>query len=254
MTPYLYPAPPPSSPTQNGFGFYSRPPTVATSSFFSTLPTFDERGWTDGSSIMDQRERDEPVNYPSMRRNSLGLDLEEEPMFDSGHRSAAAPQSPPLVPFSFPPRPAQPVPSGSFASSAASCPPSPPLVALSLFNFSSDPSPHASSSMSGNAASPTLPSRPVAHPLQSTSKFRLEMTPLPTFHLPLADVEMSPPWSNQDLAPLAKPRKNSVVALPVAPPTPPLTPSEELPPFDWRPQTRGRSTEVNPLSKRRRFH
>lgn len=170
-------------------------------------------------------------------------------MFDSRHRSAAAPQSPPLVPFSFPPHPAQPVPSGSFASSAPSCPPSPPLVALSLFNFSSDPSPHASSSMSGTAASPTLPSRPVAHPLQSTSKLRLEMTPLPTFHLPLADVEMSPPWSNQDLAPLAKPRKNSVVALPVAPPTPPLTPSEELPPFDWRPQTRGRSTEVNPLSK-----
>ncbi|GAA5969332.1 hypothetical protein JCM3765_001890 [Sporobolomyces pararoseus] len=192
-----------------------------------------------------------------MRRNSLGLEFEgggdddrmEEDLFPTSTLN-----SPPLVPFSFSPR------TTTSTSSTSACPPSPPLIALSLpNNFSSNPSsPSSSSSPSSN--SPPRPSRPIAHPLHSTSKLRLEMTPLPTFQLPLADTEMSPPWTTSDLAgppPSSKPRKNSLVSLPVAPPTPPLTPNEELPSFDWGKETisqRGRPTEVTPLVKRRRYN
>ncbi|GAA5841861.1 hypothetical protein JCM3766R1_005591 [Sporobolomyces carnicolor] len=213
--PYLYPAPPPSSPT---FEFGS------TSSFFLNLPT------------------PAPVQGGSFSDVDMQL---EAPSFNS----------PPLVPFSFPRR------TVSASTPSSTCPSSPPLVALEL--SSPDFSTTASTS-----SSPTRAQRPVGHPLHTTSKLRLEMTPLlPTFHLPQPDIDMSPPWTTADLAgpppvapsapvlapsPMFKGRKNSLVALPVAPPSPPLTPSEELPAFDWGAESRGRSTEVTPVAAKRR--
>ncbi|GAA6060677.1 hypothetical protein JCM10212_005059 [Sporobolomyces blumeae] len=196
-----------------------------------------------------------PESGPSsMRKNSLGLDMD----------SLAA--SPPLVPFAFG-RPDDVEPSATMSLSD-SCPPSPPLVALSLPPMSSN-----QTSPSSTLPPPFPPQRPVAHPLHSM--LRLEMTPLP-FELPLPDVEASPtlPWTvcaapsspteaslGSSASPLPKQgRKNSLVPLPL-PPTPPLTPSEELPAFSWGTKSsvapveelhRGRSTKVTPLAKRRR--
>lgn len=190
-----------------------------------------------------------PHYNQSMRRNSLGLEEDDAERRtdgmeqDSFASTSTSYSSPPLVPFSFPPRNTAP-------REASDCPSSPPLVALS-FNTYSFPTPSTSELVQ-------RPQRPVPHPLISTSKLRLEMTPLPAFHLPLPDVEMSPPWSTLDVGSLApdvppKARKNSLVSLPVAPPTPPLTPNEELPNFDWkeagRNETRGRSRQVTPLAK-----
>lgn len=172
--------------------------------------------------------------------------------------SSSLSNSPPLVPFSFPTQTTE---------YSSACPPSPPLIALSMPTFSSNPS-----SPSAKLPSPVRPQRPVAHPL--ASKLRLEMTPLPAFELPLPDVEMSPPlpWttlsrpSEEDFfrptsfaASLKQGRKNSLVDLPIGPPTPPLTPNEEVPPFDWERKlpgalegeevARGRSQKVTPLAK-----
>lgn len=204
---------------------------------------------------------DLPLNYTSMRKNSLGLDSMREDNDETFQftPSSSLSNSPPLVPFSFPIRATEP---------SSSCPPSPPLIALSMPNFSSN-----TSSPSATLPSPVRPQRPVAHPL--TSKLRLEMTPLPAFELPLPDVEMSPPvlpWttlarpSDEDFfrptsfaASLNQGRKNSLVELPIGPPTPPLTPNDEIPPFDWERKlpgafagdelTRGRSHEVTPIAK-----
>ncbi|GAA5999403.1 hypothetical protein JCM5350_006762 [Sporobolomyces pararoseus] len=226
--PYLYPAPPPSSPTVE---------TLTNSSFFSTLPSWSGRDPHSQGDHLSGLEVDEGGDDDRMEEDSF---------------PTSTLNSPPLVPFALSPR------TTTSTSSSSACPPSPPLIALSLSNnFSSNPSSPSSSSSSN---SPPRPTRPVAHPLHSTSKLRLEMTPLPTFQLPLADTEMSPPWSMSDLAgppPSHKPRKNSLVSLPVAPPTPPLTPNEELPSFNWGNEItshRGRPTEVTPLVKRRRYN
>ncbi|GAA5896113.1 uncharacterized protein JCM6883_001716 [Sporobolomyces salmoneus] len=244
MVPYAYPAPPPSTPTWE-FG--------STSPFFSSLPT----------------AIDELPSYPSMRRNSLGLDIQgtthsEDTSMDPFPSSSSSFNfnSPPLVPFSFPPRTSTTSTRHSTSSSSTPCPPSPPLVALNLPTLPSNLSSPSSSSVApfpiSGAISPTRPQRPIAQSLHQSSKLRLEMTPLPTFHLPLADVDMSPPWSASDLAGPPQPttmkqRKNSVVSLPVAPPSPPLTPSEETPVFSWD-TDRGPGAEAEPIFKRRRLN
>ncbi|GAA5929996.1 uncharacterized protein JCM15063_004686 [Sporobolomyces koalae] len=259
MVPYLYPAPPPSTPT--GCKMQSEP-TFSANPFFSSAPSDEQTlewrnlpTWAAHSQYLDS-----PPPRSTLRRNSLGLELADndslERMEEDSPQSLS-PCSPPLVPFSLP----------------STCPASPPLIAISLPPFNLNPS--ESESASRSAASPSRPNRPVPHPL--APKLRLEMTPLPAFSLPLPDVDMSPPsqplqpslpslptlpWTTSfDLEAPRSRRKNSLVDLPVGPPTPPLTPSEEAPAFCWDQKSsslgitiqsgddRGRSHQVNPLFK-----